>query len=292
MNNISVKVWLWSVTKENWEILKNKQVWASKNTGKIKTIIHPNDKIIFYVKGTKEIQGIFIIKSKWYNVNTPTWYKEKKSTRYPSQIKIKPEIISRVRLDTVIDKLKIFKTKLQKSGKLSWDQSMVLKPRSGGYPSNNGEPIPHQDYLTIRKIMQGNTKKKIGKLQVSHIPVDRDGIPGKKTGTVIRYIRDTKKSRKLKQRYRNRCQVCNYRLDISPGKSYSEVHHIFPLKKGGPDNFGNMVVLCARCHAEFDYRVKGISYDGIHVINKNGRKMRKLRRYKDHVLDLQNLLHQ
>jgi 5-methylcytosine-specific restriction endonuclease McrA len=289
------KIWLWSVTKENWEILRKKKVWASSNKGKIRSIIRPRDKIIFYVKGTKELRGIFTIISDWYDVKKPTWYKEKKSTRFPSQVKIKEEIVGNVRLDVLIGRLTIFKTKkLPKSGKFTWDQSMILKPRSGGYPSNNGESMSHKDYQIILKELQNDISNKIKKerLKRVRIPIDKDGAPGRKIGKTIRYIRDTQKSRKLKKKYRHRCQVCNYRLEISRGKYYSEVHHIFPLKKGGPDNYQNMVVLCARCHAEFDYQVIGISIDGLSVINRKGKKIGKLLIHKDHRLDRSCLAYQ
>lgn len=59
---------------------------------------------------------------------------------------------------------------------------------------------------------------------------------------------------RLKRRYQHRCQICQIRLEIGPGRFYSEAHHIQPLGgvHQGLDREGNMMVLCPNHHAIFD----------------------------------------
>lgn len=70
-------------------------------------------------------------------------------------------------------------------------------------------------------------------------------------------VRDTAKTRKLKEMYKYRCQVCHQRIGISPTKFYAEVHHIRPLggKHKGLDEESNMIVVCPAHHAYFDFGV-------------------------------------
>ncbi len=130
-----------------------------------------------------------------------------------------------------------------------------------------------------KKLSRKNDTKSIS------IPVDYGGAPGRNTGTVTRFIRDTAKSKLLKKKYKDRCQVCNYRIQVSENTYYSEVHHIFPLKDSGPDNFNNMIVLCPTHHAEFDYKAIGIDEDGKTIIDRNGKKVGSLILQNDHNLD-------
>jgi hypothetical protein len=82
-----------------------------------------------------------------------------------------------------------------------------------------------------------------------------DGLPAKMKLTVYRFIRDTKTSRQIKEIYEKRCQVCGKRLEIQPGVSYAEAHHLQPLggKHKGPDVHDNILCLCPNHHALFDY---------------------------------------
>ena len=102
-------------------------------------------------------------------------------------------------------------------------------------------------------------------------PIDKT-IPDKIKCDTIRYIRDTYKSKTLKKKYQNICQACSYSIKINSVNSYSEVHHVKPLHEGGNDDHDNMLVLCPTHHAEFDYRVIGLSKDGKSIIDKNGNK--------------------
>ena len=129
------------------------------------------------------------------------------------------------------------------------------------------------------------TKKPVG------LTVDLEGPPARIKCNVVRFIRDTQKSRRLKKIYENRCQICGYQLEIGEKVYYSEVHHLRPLNEGGDDDFNNMVVLCPTHHAEFDYGVICIDEDLTHVIDKNFDKIGTITMAADHVIRLANIKH-
>lgn len=82
--------------------------------------------------------------------------------------------------------------------------------------------------------------------------------PPKRIRAVItRVVRDTPKTRRLKRKYQNRCQLCNYRIEVGVKRFYVEVHHIRPLggRHSGLDEESNMMVLCPNHHACFDLGV-------------------------------------
>ena len=124
------------------------------------------------------------------------------------------------------------------------------------------------------------------------LPVDIEPTTVKKKQEVVRYIRDTEKSKILKRLYRNKCQVCDYTIEISKDVYYSETHHVFPLNKGGKDTLSNMIVLCPTHHAEFDFRVICISEDGKTIIDKNNQPVGQLNLMDKHKLDKNNILFQ
>lgn len=123
----------------------------------------------------------------------------------------------------------------------------------------------------------------------SILPIDIGGPPGKIKYKIVRYIRDTQKSRKLKELYDDYCQVCHYRLYIGHGQYYSEVHHIRPLSEGGDDDFSNMIVLCPTHHAEFDYGAICINENQTCVLDINSDKTKKITIKPKHKIALKNI---
>jgi putative restriction endonuclease len=77
--------------------------------------------------------------------------------------------------------------------------------------------------------------------------------PERRQVTTTRIIRDTEKSRRVKQRYDYTCQICGTRLD-TPAGPYAEGAHIKPLgvPHNGPDIESNILCLCPNHHALFD----------------------------------------
>lgn len=121
------------------------------------------------------------------------------------------------------------------------------------------------------------------------LPVDHAGPPPKVQSYDTRFIRDTTKTRLLKVKYKNKCQVCGYQLIKSNNEYYSEVHHIWPLQHGGDDDFDNMLVLCPTHHAEFDYNVIRISRDGKKIIDITDNVIKDLTYIDEHTTAQKNI---
>ncbi|NVK52767.1 MAG: HNH endonuclease [Flavobacteriaceae bacterium] len=71
---------------------------------------------------------------------------------------------------------------------------------------------------------------------------------------VQRIIRNTQLSRKIKDLYNYKCQICNTRIETSSGY-YAEAAHIKPLGSphNGPDVIENLLCLCPNHHVMFDF---------------------------------------
>ena len=64
--------WVWATDENSWEIIKNKNIWASRRAG-ISDQIHSKDKVIFYVKKTHEFKGIYEFVDEWYDSDNIAW---------------------------------------------------------------------------------------------------------------------------------------------------------------------------------------------------------------------------
>lgn len=140
----------------------------------------------------------------------------------------------------------------------------------------------------LDKIKDSKLKSQLRKERLLEEPPDHDKPPSKTKSEITRYIRDTDQSRRLKQEYSDKCQVCGTRLRKGDGESYSEVHHLVPLNKKGIDTRSNMLVLCPNDHARFDYRNMGVDLDCKIVVQwKDARLTRvgELRFIEDHRLN-------
>ena len=68
-----------------------------------------------------------------------------------------------------------------------------------------------------------------------------------------RLLRNSENSRRIKELYGHRCQICGKSLACAAGP-YAEAAHIRPLGSphNGPDTFENMLCLCPNHHVLFD----------------------------------------
>jgi len=114
---------------------------------------------------------------------------------------------------------------------------------------------------------------------------ESDGITSRIPTTVLRIVRDTRLSRKIKELYNYTCQICGLRIEFN-GVGYAEAAHIRPLGKphDGLDLINNLLCLCPNHHVMFD---KGhftinddFSCDGI---------SQSIKVSNHHVLDMENL---
>jgi len=102
------RCWIWAVTQENWEIVKQKNIWASKISEKIRDKVVSGDKVIFYVLGTGQFKGIFEFDGNWYDATKPVWADESDSVIYISQIHLIPLVFGDVIVYDIASELSIF----------------------------------------------------------------------------------------------------------------------------------------------------------------------------------------
>ena len=83
---------------------------------------------------------------------------------------------------------------------------------------------------------------------------DGNAKPNRIKTETTRIIRDTAMSNQLKSIYHYRCQICESTI-ILHDRLYAEAHHLRPLggKHRGPDEAGNILIVCPNHHVEFDF---------------------------------------
>lgn len=101
--------------------------------------------------------------------------------------------------------------------------------------------------------------------------------------TVLRVVRDTVLSKKVKEMHDYRCQVCGVRIEGLNGP-YAEAAHIRPLgaPHDGPDVIENILCLCPNHHVAFDYGGFYVD-DDMNIVGGHG----KLHTVKAHRVGLQ-----
>ena len=100
---------------------------------------------------------------------------------------------------------------------------------------------------------------------------DGSGVPLRQKISISRIVRDTAKTRWVKELYDCRCQVCGIRLE-GPGGPYAEGAHIQPLGRphNGPDVVENILCLCPNHHVLLDIGAFSIR-DDLTLIGLEGR---------------------
>ena len=137
--------WIWSVTPDNWEIVKKNNIWAVSSEVKTRRVSQ-GDFIVFYVKGTGSFKGIFKITSDWYDAPNTIWLEENDGDiHYPFQCKLNPEKIGDSVFNELITSLSFIENKSH--------PAMYLRAHSIG-PANYGRSISQQDYEIIKKNME------------------------------------------------------------------------------------------------------------------------------------------
>lgn len=150
------KYWIWSTSNENWRILREKNVWASRSR-RWTYKVQKGDEIIFYVRGTNCFMGIFEVVSDWYENQELIWTDEEteRKKRYPFEVKIKPVAIGKVNFWELVPKFN-FIPKEKKN-----DRRAIAFYLQGPGPGNYGKPISQEDYLLIRRLMREHVKKQV-----------------------------------------------------------------------------------------------------------------------------------
>ena len=87
---------------------------------------------------------------------------------------------------------------------------------------------------------------------------------------VVRVVRDTRLSKKIKEDYNYRCQICGITISTSTQSGrYAEAAHIKPLENMGDDKKDNILCLCPNHHTMLDYGTISINND-YSLIGMNG----------------------
>ncbi len=146
--------WIWSVTQDNWEIVKSQNIWGSRiPKERIGLKIKSGDQVAFYVIGTNCFKGIFEFVEKWNDSPGKTWRDDLESDgslRYKSQIKLKPIQLGSVNVSDLYEKMILF------IGKPQNIRNLLLQGGSG-YPSNNNRPLLEEDFEIIKQQLFQNT---------------------------------------------------------------------------------------------------------------------------------------
>ena len=171
---------------------------------------------------------------------------------------------------------------------------------SSSMPSVHRIPILGVNYTKTQQIIKKyhsiegflhERKIQIKKPHIKEItiePASVKKIPKKIKTTIVRVIRDTAKTKKLKIRYDNICQVCRSKI----AENYSDVHHVWPIGDKGDDDYDNMLVLCPNHHAMFDLAL--IQFDELrkgHLVHVNGKEIGKLYFKTKHHIHQKNIEH-
>lgn len=82
--------------------------------------------------------------------------------------------------------------------------------------------------------------------------------PKSKNKKVISKVqfRDRKNFSLIKRLFNYKCQSCGYSLITSSGKKIIQIAHIIPHHLTRDNRLENLLVLCSRCHLEFDFSDK------------------------------------
>jgi len=162
----------------------------------------------------------------------------------------------------------------------------VLKNKSKPSFSNEG----------IFEIKEESPHKRITKIKVKKLPIEKTIAKAeKRRREVEEYTRNPTRVKNLKKFYNNECQIeqCDFKLNYEKKgkiKPYSHVHHYNPLSKSQIDSRDNMIVLCPNHHAEFDFKVKLVHYDGKTIIDRKGKETGETLKFrKGHKLDIKNI---
>jgi len=261
-----VQIFLTSIEQEQKDVFKNKFIQGIKNSNinseknstdlqsmhvwsffpseknlKLWKNIEKNDWILFYINGRYSIAGKILKKEKSKKITEKIFGKKvnnKNLLIFCNNIFEIKKGFQKTNSDMG------FKTTIPEIHKIKLIQSKAKSVQNiiekfGNIESYLEIKISKFKRSDITKIIPSSMKKEPRKIETK----------------VLRRVRDTVKSKKLKEIYNNQCQICNYSFPKYVGVGYSEVHHVWPIGDNGDDDYDNMLVLCPNHHAEFDYRV-------------------------------------
>ena len=121
--------------------------------------------------------------------------------------------------------------------------------------------------LTSKEIVQLDSAKDADPQEPARDLATPD--PDRVETTRSRVVRNTDLAHDMKRMYDYVCQICGDTRRGPGGDPYAEAHHIRPLGNphDGPDEPGNILVLCPNHHADFDYGRLAVDPETRHVMH-------------------------
>jgi len=112
--------------------------------------------------------------------------------------------------------------------------------------------------------------------------------PPRTESTLSRVVRNSPLVQQLKRTYDYECQVCGEKRQ-KEDRGYAEGHHLRPLGSPhhGPDEQGNILVLCPNHYADFDYGMMSVDPETYEITHSYDSEVdgRELALHPDHELD-------
>jgi|MonGeyMetagenome_1017769.scaffolds.fasta_scaffold02369_2 predicted RNA-binding protein len=132
------KVWIVSVTKDNYDVCVRKGI-ISMRFCSLARKVNVGDGIIFYIKGEMGLRNLWRVRSEWIVQDEPLWPDEVmfRTAIYKYRVEIEPLMRSAVKVEELVNGLSFIKFKNK------W--SIYL---AGGL-ANLGRPIPRSDAEVI-----------------------------------------------------------------------------------------------------------------------------------------------
>lgn len=160
--------WVFSVTSENWETIKSRQIFAVAREPTTNRVGR-GDRVLIYVVGTYSFRGIFEIVSTWSKVSVP---------RFPDEIRE-----GKVKYDFEIQ-LSTIATGTADLRKISHSLSFIGKKQYFGIyfqrnPGNYGKPISDQDYALILQEVKQNPELLTPIVSVPQPKTPTKEVPGR-----------------------------------------------------------------------------------------------------------------
>ena len=145
MIQLNTSYWIFSVTPENWQIARQKKIWAVR-TENLAQKVSKGDFIVLYVSGTETFCTIIETLEDWRPAAEVVWIDEMEEHRikYPYQTKVKIVQEGLANVKELVQKLSFIKNK-QKWG-------VYVR----GTPANMRRPISESDYQIIQNVMKLN----------------------------------------------------------------------------------------------------------------------------------------
>ena len=145
MIQLNTSYWVFSVTPENWQIARQKKIWALRSEN-LAQKVSKGDFIVLYVSGTETFCTIIETLEDWHPAAEVVWIDEMEERRikYPYQTKVKIVQEGLANVKELVQKLSFIKNK-QKWG-------VYVQ----GTPANMRRPISESDYQIIQNVMKLN----------------------------------------------------------------------------------------------------------------------------------------